>query len=88
MEDPLAHARQLFFKELEALKIEFQGNPPKDALLAKVHKLKGGAGFLGYLEIEDKARKLDFALKSNADFEAPLAELVFELSNLLGRREG
>lgn len=88
MEDPLAHARNLFFVELEAIKKEFEEGPSKTSLLDKVHRLKGGAGFLGYSDLEDRARRLDKALKNGESYEAFIADLLAELSNLLRSREG
>jgi len=81
--DPLAHAKHLFLNELKAIKQEFRNNPEKVTLLEKVHKLKGGAGFLGFNELELKAKNLDIALKSGAAFDVELDELLIEISNLL-----
>jgi HPt (histidine-containing phosphotransfer) domain-containing protein len=74
--------------ELEAIKKEFEEGPSKTTLIDKVHRLKGGAGFLGYLNLEDLARRLDKALKNGEPYEILLADLLAELSNLLRSREG
>jgi HPt (histidine-containing phosphotransfer) domain-containing protein len=74
--------------ELEAIKKEFEEGPSKTTLIDKVHRLKGGAGFLGYLSLEDLARRLDRALKNSEPYEILLADLLAELSNLLRSREG
>lgn len=83
MNDPLAHARKLFFEELSLIKQEFEQNPDMALLKDKIHRLKGGAGFLGYTALEDRARVLDDALKKGEPIEGLLFELIAELSNLL-----
>lgn len=89
MNDPLAHARSLFFEELIAIKQEFSiGVSDKTKLLETVHRLKGGSGFLGFTVLEERAKALDSALKKGEPFDSLLLALLEELSNLLRGREG